>query len=262
MLTLDGMSISIRVDGVDIPEFTVERDLERKRVSCWVPSQVDKEFEVVVNSGTRARGPWAADVVADGARAYNPIFLMDQSCNVGYYQKSATVKRPFAFSKLELVDDDALLNSSQGTRIGEIEISCYTVEVTNSYYKPEYNTSFVDNSKVHEKSKKGLSEHVGFKKEVQGNPCKFYNARNLEYIGTFVFRYRPLAYLQAQGLAPAPGQVVPAANSQPRPPIPVINLAKPGKSSPLKRKPDPAPVNDSDGSQQKKKVKVEIIDLT
>jgi hypothetical protein len=66
-------------------------------------SYASKEFGVIVNSGARTSGPWAADVVADGTRTSNPVFLADQSCNVGYYQKSSTVKRPFAFSKLELV---------------------------------------------------------------------------------------------------------------------------------------------------------------
>ncbi|KXN82494.1 hypothetical protein AN958_02504 [Leucoagaricus sp. SymC.cos] len=179
-----------------------------------------REFEVIANSGTRARGPWGADVRADGTLTSSPVFLGDQSCNVGYYRKSSTVQRPFSFSKLDLVDDDTLLNSAQGSRIGEIEITCYTVEITSTYEQPDYDASFADNSKLHERSKKGVTERIGFKKDVATKPCKFYNARNLEYIGTFVFRYRPLAYLQAQGIAPVERQLAP-----------VTNFARPGSST-------------------------------
>ncbi|KAJ3571494.1 hypothetical protein NP233_g3723 [Leucocoprinus birnbaumii] len=204
---MNGMSVTMRVDGVELPEFKVERDVEKSKISCWVPSQVDKEFEVIVNSGTRARGPWAADVVADGARAYNAVFLADQSCNVGFFQKSSTVKCPFSFSKLDLVDDDDLLLSAQTTRIGEIEVSCHTVAISNSYLKPDYTNTFADNSKVHEKSKKGLSEHVRLKSEIESTEqCKFFNARDIELLGTFVFRYRSLDYLQTKGIAPDPSQ--------------------------------------------------------
>jgi hypothetical protein len=44
MPTFDGVSVTIRVDGVDLEEFSVERDVEERRVECWVPSQVDKVF--------------------------------------------------------------------------------------------------------------------------------------------------------------------------------------------------------------------------
>ncbi|KAJ3576541.1 hypothetical protein NP233_g345 [Leucocoprinus birnbaumii] len=213
MPILDGFSATMRVDGVDLPEFRIERDLERRRISCWVPSQPDKEFGVIVNSGSRARGPWVAGVLADGVRAYSTICLTDQSCNVGFFQKSSTVKCPFSFAKVDLVDDDALLHTIEATRIGEIEISCYLVEVTNSYFRPEYSNAIADNSRVHEKSKKGLSEHVGFKKEIESTqPCRFYTTQTIEFIGTFVFRYRPLAWLQAERIAPTKDQVIPVVD--------------------------------------------------
>lgn len=42
MPDFDGISIKIRVNGADVPEFMVEKDLEERKVTCWVPSQVGK----------------------------------------------------------------------------------------------------------------------------------------------------------------------------------------------------------------------------
>lgn len=42
MPTYDDITITIQVDGADVPEFLVERDQVGKKVTCWVPSQIGK----------------------------------------------------------------------------------------------------------------------------------------------------------------------------------------------------------------------------
>jgi hypothetical protein len=72
-------------------------------------------------------------------------------------------------------DDDVLLQLSQGTRIGEIEISCQTVEVEAEVEtlndNPKYENTFIENHKVHERACKGLEEHIGCVWMILYNSC-------------------------------------------------------------------------------------------
>ncbi|KXN85527.1 hypothetical protein AN958_11230 [Leucoagaricus sp. SymC.cos] len=149
MPTYDGISMTIRVDDVDLPEYMVEEDVEKKLVTCWIPSQVGK--------------------------------LM--------------------FMEVELVDDDSLLHTSNSASLGEISITCHFVEVVRSFEDPNYKKEFTDHQKVHERAKKGIAQHISL-----GNASEmkrdFLKTNPREHIATFIFRYRPLAYLQAQGIAP------------------------------------------------------------
>ncbi|KAF9445133.1 hypothetical protein P691DRAFT_777780 [Macrolepiota fuliginosa MF-IS2] len=208
MPRFDDISMNLRVDGVNIPEFMAEEDLEKRRITCWVPSQVGKEFQVIADSRNRGRGSWKADVSADGKLARSIGFTKDIEQNIGFCGESTTTARPFMFNKVELVDDDALLHSPHASRIGEIEVACHVIEIVIPGYKnPNYRMSFDGNKKVHERAKKGIAEHIGLGKVVQTSPCTFMKVRTKEHIVTFVFRYRSLAYLQAQGIAPRGPQI-------------------------------------------------------
>ncbi|KAF9445135.1 hypothetical protein P691DRAFT_806135 [Macrolepiota fuliginosa MF-IS2] len=218
MPTWEGITITIQVDGVDIPEYLVEKDQAEKKVTCWVPSQVGKEFAVVLNA-ERRRQPWSTKVLADGVTACC-IAWVDKAVkghNVGYYKESPTIKRPFVFSKIELVDDDTLLHASNAARIGEIEIQCQAFNIAGTT-DDTLNTSFEATKKIHERAKKGVAEHVGFGKAISVVPTRSYKPEWKEFIVTFVFRYRSLYYLQAQGIAPSgprPRSLSPAPDPTP-----------------------------------------------
>ncbi|KXN85528.1 hypothetical protein AN958_11231 [Leucoagaricus sp. SymC.cos] len=204
MPEFDGISVTIRVDGVDIPEYSVEKDVENKKVTCWVPSQVGKAFKVMAHSEEHGRGPWSAEVYADGTRVISHVFPNNVGPeNIGFHRETSSLIRPLVFSPVELVDDDALLSNASTTRIGEIEIECSSVEILQFYNNPEYSKKdgLSSNQKLHEKAKKGISHHVGVGAPSSSNGS-FCKAKIKEYIVTFVFRYRSLDYLQAQGIAP------------------------------------------------------------
>lgn len=61
---------------------------------------------------------------------------------------------------LYLPDDDALLQSSQMPHIGEIEIRCRYFDILGTQEDTSTRT-FEITKKIHERTKKGIAEHVG-----------------------------------------------------------------------------------------------------
>ncbi|KAJ3571493.1 hypothetical protein NP233_g3722 [Leucocoprinus birnbaumii] len=189
-----GISMSICMDAAEVPEYMVEKDLEKRLVTCWIPSEVGKEFEINAHREHQGWRPWAADVSADGRFIFGINFrvMLEKATNIGFFRESPTVTRALNFSRVELV--------------GEIEVKCVslrntaTVEKSNRSYKAELAVK----SKLHERAKKGISQHVGAGRiiDLAGTLVKVDESTE-ETLVTFIFRYRALVYLQAQGIAPA-----------------------------------------------------------
>ncbi|KAJ3571503.1 hypothetical protein NP233_g3721 [Leucocoprinus birnbaumii] len=222
------ISVKIQVDGADLPEFMVEKDIEKNKITWWVPAQTGKvfikiwdhleflqslskkltefqEFRILVESLDKSRGVWRVGVKANGAQAYSTLIGTRpgsrHSRNVGYYRESTTSLRRFVFSPVTLVDDDDLLQGLQVASLGEVEVECHSVDVLGSFVKGPSKSVIPDGQKLHEKAKKGIAHHIGYGSTRSASPTRFHNHIK-EHLATFVFRYRTLDFLQAQGVAP------------------------------------------------------------
>ncbi|KAJ7435846.1 hypothetical protein B0H11DRAFT_2256798 [Mycena galericulata] len=120
-----------------------------------------------------------------------------------------TVK-PFMFSSLELTDDDAFLEFSSHEQLGVIDIVICAIEaavrnVSSVPSAPSTSRDFLPELKVHERSKKAVTQQVTLAKpEVLTNPKPRLNVKCGPDLVTFSFKYRPLDLLQANGITPPP----------------------------------------------------------
>ncbi|KAF8663512.1 hypothetical protein AX14_006981 [Amanita brunnescens Koide BX004] len=202
MPKFQALHAGITIDGEDLPEYDVQVDDNGKQVSCWIPSEAGKNFSVrwsIAESLTIIAGY----VTLDGFNVGGSLcFNEKKECIKSRYHISNTTFRNFSFSAITFTDDDAYLNTPVAN-LGEIELEIWTV--TNIQRKPAY--SQVDditssNVKVHERSKKVGTHCVRFGDLEEMPPTYFSTSSRVNRLATFVFRYRPLGILQANGIAP------------------------------------------------------------
>ncbi|KAF8343542.1 hypothetical protein F5887DRAFT_289695 [Amanita rubescens] len=221
----------IKIDNDDLPEYDVQIDENEKLVSCWIPSEAGKNFSVCCS----ITGPLSTDiewrVLLDGFLAAGKLKRKSSKSkwNRSYCRISPTAVRDFSFSSITFtglasprlnsfplyrsyLDDDAYLNTPVAN-FGEIKVEIWAVKIgtvkaskkrkrskTNSYADP----ATTSNTKVHERSKKVGTHCIQFggPKEIPHLSSEKYMDMRLDKLATFVFRYRPLAMLQANGIAP------------------------------------------------------------
>ncbi|KAK7005966.1 hypothetical protein R3P38DRAFT_2647671 [Favolaschia claudopus] len=120
--------------------------------------------------------------------------------------------RGFVFSKVDVIDDDddaTSLDTDADPSLGTIELEIWKVEQVeasaNSVAGPSTwtDTAAVPAAKkIHERSKKGITQQVGFADSVKREPVKVVSCQWTERIVTFSFKYRPLDLLRANGTVP------------------------------------------------------------
>lgn len=105
------------------------------------------------------------------------------------------------FSSLELTDDDVYLSTTSSKDIGEIRLKISQVKLGEMVgLCQQWNQSPMDR-KVHERSKKMMAHRIGFGEEkVTSGLTKWQKTFHIETLVTFVFKYRNLAMLQANGV--------------------------------------------------------------
>ncbi|KAF8343544.1 hypothetical protein F5887DRAFT_972047, partial [Amanita rubescens] len=198
---------SIKVDDKALPEYDVQVDENEKQVSCWVPSEAGKCFSVcwaneepVMDTGGYVSLDGFGVGGTSSAKGWKKGVV---HCN---YITSSTTARNFRFSTITFTDDDAYLNAAVAS-LGEIKAEIWTIADTNK--KEPGNTQSIDpvatsNVKVHERSKKVGTHRVQFGdlKEIPRQNVR--SATKVNRLATFIFRYRPLGILQANGIAPLP----------------------------------------------------------
>ncbi|TFK69682.1 hypothetical protein BDN72DRAFT_959377 [Pluteus cervinus] len=200
----------IEVNGKHLPEFgsTVSDDLQT--VSCWVPSEAGKEFAVCWKDSTSlyALEGWVSVDGMSCGGICEPTWTLNKEMTYrkDYISTSGTSGRALMFSNVELTDDDSYLQHNQLENLGEIKISLYEVQVLGmtpgAAHASSTADSLAENAKVHERSKKGLGHRVGLGKVVAKIPTSVINRNRIRSVATFIFRYRPLAILQANEIAP------------------------------------------------------------
>jgi len=206
-MKLRGFLAWILVDGKEVNQYGVET--KESKVTCWIPSEAGKKFTVRWKDSAPYRDVVTAGYVyLDGIRCGGRFINRSVGTQVDTVERSSaatsiTTERPYVFSPIEFTDDDTSFNQNASLHaLGEISIEIWRVEMGRAISDP--NTIFPEEQKVNERSKKALVHRVKLGEEVQAMqspvcPC---NKLDLEPAVTFVFKYRPLEMLKANGLVP------------------------------------------------------------
>ncbi|PPQ95211.1 hypothetical protein CVT26_014902 [Gymnopilus dilepis] len=214
-LSFKNHKVWITVDGKEVEHYNVSANEETNEISCWIPSESDKPFAVCGQStGDCEPYHYSFDIYLDGHRCLRKLFRKEKwgrKRSLSYSTVSPTEVRDLKFGSLETTDDDALEGSSSSQHIGEIKVKVFRAVVLSepTEIAPPLK-SVPEPGIVHERTlKKGLNHQIKFGETRHLlAPTPFTRFDHLDKIATFIFRYRPLAVLQANAIAPRDSTVV------------------------------------------------------
>ncbi|KAF9021170.1 hypothetical protein BDZ89DRAFT_1071642 [Hymenopellis radicata] len=203
----ENLSAHVIIDGTPADEFGVTISETGRNATCWIPSETGKAFSIELEDEPIRETSY--DLKIDGRSYPGKVARKDRlgakwHCNMQGRVISATEICPFVFSAIDSTDDDSLLGQSLGTELGDIVVTVYEAILTRRLrtYKKKPNSG---STVVHERLKKGVDHQT-----ILGDSKHFSASRHTYHadpIGepfTFCFKYRPLAVLQANGIAPRP----------------------------------------------------------
>ncbi|KAG2362807.1 hypothetical protein BDR07DRAFT_1609253 [Suillus spraguei] len=211
-MILGDFSACIFIDDEELPEYdvVVSSTPTENRITCWIASVEGKKFGVRSKFLAPQTSGSVTTVIVDGIGCHS--YITRPNC-VGTFDytslTNAYVKRDFMFSKIELTDDDSLLDDRTSNDIGQIVLEVahgkYTLreQVVDSRNVID-RTLRVREGKVHERSKKACSHRIAFGEEVPHHePASAFTViRDNSPKTIFVFKYTHLDVLQAMGVAP------------------------------------------------------------
>ncbi|KAI9056383.1 hypothetical protein FKP32DRAFT_1607917 [Trametes sanguinea] len=231
-LELGGVTAHISCDGKELEAYEVTKEGD-KTVTCWIASEEGKvrsflnminEQTFVVNWGEPSASlNISVYVYIDGRLTNDLAHTKDRSGLVEGIDDSQDRLRRFRFSPLRLtgkvvridnnwdltLDDDTLAEArADHKELGSIRIVMHRVERYKRTKTQPRLLTISEIDVIHEKSKKAGVHRVSFgeAEEVERMTEAYYRpiGHEEEPFAIFIFRYRPLALLQANGIAPLP----------------------------------------------------------
>ncbi|KAI6099630.1 hypothetical protein F5141DRAFT_388977 [Pisolithus sp. B1] len=219
-MRLGDFSAHVVVEKEELKEYEVTVNSSGTQATCWIGSEAGKKFSVNWRrhsiNGLASRGCVTVDGITCGRKTSLPTDNKDTaSCSA---MVRGTTRRDLMFCNLQLSDDEALLGKAVPSYLGEItlHIVCGTfrqkrrrVQGTSLQLTSHANT-------YHEKSVKKLTTHcVGFGPErKRSSPTVHWTVTpNQDPPLEFIFKYRPIGILQANGIAPRPAPSIPTTLS-------------------------------------------------
>ncbi|KDR68599.1 hypothetical protein GALMADRAFT_146251 [Galerina marginata CBS 339.88] len=204
MPNIGGFSCWIQVDGKHLTEYKIEYSVDGTQATCWVPSEVGKEFQIcycdpvrILTTGSR--------VTVDGIRCSSKILSTRHPrstvTHIGVTTTDTTT-RPFIFSSCQLLDDDTLESLNNPPAIGEVILVIHEVRLHSRSSKRK--AVDLPPLQIHERAKKGIVHGTQLGEEVSRRRKQPRKTTRLRELAAFVFRYRPLAVLMADGIVPSP----------------------------------------------------------
>ncbi|KAF8181554.1 hypothetical protein BJ912DRAFT_1062122 [Pholiota molesta] len=173
------------MDGQPLPHFGAEYKEGTREATAWIPSEAGKPFSVCYRKiPGHDYHDFTARIQLDGNHASGLI-----------HRRSKPSER--------WTDDDAFLTNA-AAQVGDIKVVIQAVQA-KAEVPPVWPTC-QETEKIHERAKKGVAHRIKFS-ESKTRPPQVLRAYSSTPVGrpvTFVFKYRPLDTLQANGIAPRP----------------------------------------------------------
>ncbi|KAJ7111887.1 hypothetical protein C8R44DRAFT_798869 [Mycena epipterygia] len=200
----------ITVDGVNLSEFAVEISADGKEATCWIPSECDKKFSVNCEHTDpplcdRANVKVTVDGISCGSKS---MVVRDHklpriaSVSRDSVATSPYARRPLAFGKQALTDDDAFLHAAISPELGTIKVEVRNTKPGGPREEWRRGNSRYDTQVLHERSKKAMGHSVQFGAEFPTTNARRNRGAIIGHLATFIFKYRPIEILRAQGIAP------------------------------------------------------------
>ncbi|KAF9493107.1 hypothetical protein BDN71DRAFT_1432700 [Pleurotus eryngii] len=214
MLVSENLSAWVEIEGIPTQEYNIKVKEDPKHVTCWIASEEGKSFRVhIKDTSCRRATCWTMKV--DGVEIDSPLLVpppegeCERTCCIKRVRVSPTELRALVFSRMSTTDDDDYLERSTHLNLGSITLDVWTAQRTERTC-PDPCVQ-LPNELVHERSKKSGTHCIGFYKygtslgavkHKKSTTVDLWDC--IERLATFSFNYRPLALLQANGIAPAP----------------------------------------------------------
>ncbi|KDQ14885.1 hypothetical protein BOTBODRAFT_32248 [Botryobasidium botryosum FD-172 SS1] len=213
-ITHRGFSAWIKSEGAELTAYNPI--VEGRTISCWIPSEEGEKFKVYwkdIIGGVATRGTIYFDGSPKPATATRvmPGTKPGTTTSKAGARLTETTIKPFLFSKLHTTDDESA-SSSVSPDLGSIRLSIERVIAKKASTPVKVGGRFAKQvpGAVHEKSKKAGSHVISYGDEENTGKRTFTHYKTQPYDPsdtspwvTFIFRYRPLDLLQANGIAPA-----------------------------------------------------------
>lgn len=269
MPTFRSFSVSIQVDGKDLPEYQTEYHDKSKTATCWIPSEAGQRFTICCKQEKSFRYTISAQVYLDGNKKTVTRVLMGKqrsfSGQIKSVRTSPTARSPLQFTSLETTDNDNYLGLGLDLEApGTVRVQMHRVIVTGQG-NWEAGALPADKIVAHEKSKKagghliGLGDPKSSRFNMTTNLTRPLTPGDRDPWVTFEFRYRSAAVLQAEGIVS--GAMRPIRSKRERAALEaefrelnaeeaalkaqIAELAAQSSNIPLKREPSPICVPES-----------------
>ncbi|KAG0702821.1 hypothetical protein DFH29DRAFT_1045353 [Suillus ampliporus] len=205
----------ISVDGQPLETYAVETSLATNEVTCWIASEVGKEFSVHCQAtSANSVDSIGAFVYIDGQGCHGLMFgELNLNVKISNAFVSDRITKPFVFSTVRLTgisappvphrcsDEDEFVDTSSAS-LGQIQVRICKVTLGDRFH-PSQNIQ--TEHKVHERSKKAVTHCIGLGDETMIPQTML---RKSQYIGqplaVFTFKYRDRNLLKANGVIPVP----------------------------------------------------------
>ncbi|THH17602.1 hypothetical protein EUX98_g9095 [Antrodiella citrinella] len=230
-----------------IPEYQERCSIVDQRTTtntCWIPSEAGKAFRINISNLT---GDCVeARCFIDGRFLSRVLVKPGDLDYMDGVQVTDSAVRPFVFSDVMVIDDEnALIPTTYNSeKFGTIEVYIHRVIVRQEYDWNRGQLSYSNPGPIPEKSKKAGCHQVSLG-EISAVPsilCAdvLMMDKPEKPRANFIFWYRPLAILQAEGILPLPLRLDDRqTRKRPRTDSPLANESD-GQSSFKRMKPDPS----------------------
>ncbi|KIY63017.1 hypothetical protein CYLTODRAFT_494242 [Cylindrobasidium torrendii FP15055 ss-10] len=269
---------TIIVGGEECEEYGYTLSGGGHHATCWVASQAGKKYEVRVEDIPRAS--FYYEVVVDGNLVSATKVVpseVDHRLNWLVVGKriSETKRRPLMFTPVSKTDDEAaLLDLPQD--IGDITIRAWRTEYTKERRKASFKYDFdapQPPRAFHERLKKGIDHQTtygnAFHDRKRMDPVRWRTRRRIGEPMELTFKYRPLAVLQANGIAPRPPPPAPVDSIDSddeviiiEPDVKPVKREKKGRAVVASQSQDIKPRIKKETAERRVKREAEVIDLT
>ncbi|KIY64610.1 hypothetical protein CYLTODRAFT_457059 [Cylindrobasidium torrendii FP15055 ss-10] len=203
MVRHGGITASVVVDGIELPEYAVDYDSQKNVLLCWIPSEAGKKFGIRLHID-RADYHSRTTFYADGMWLDSTIVWKHPgsslvSCNSA--RTSVNTASSLLFSRNVAAENVVAQPSSQKGCIRIAHWSVKRLERLTEHQEPSIFEPPRAPSRVEDVPHITL---FGKEQICPPRPLASHNIEDIERLISFVFLYRPMEYLQAVGIAPSP----------------------------------------------------------